>query len=391
MKSASQVAAITGLGKALPERVVTNKEIGERLNVGPEWIEGRTGIQERRFAGPQDSASSLGLAAGRRAIASGGFQPDQIDAVIVATCTPDYIFPPCATIIQDALGIPKTAGAFDLSAACSGFVYALAVASGLLNTGVARRALVIGVDLLSRHLNLDDPVTAPLFGDGAGAVVVEAGDQAHPVAFELGSDGSCGEHVIIRGSGSRLSADQAEELACIKMTGRDVYRNAVKTMTAQGGRLGADGFDLLVAHQANRRILNECAAQLGVDEAKVFVNIEKYGNTSAASVPLALTEAWEQNRLEPGNRVLLLAFGAGYTWGGALMHWTLDRPPLEAGAGAPVQEIPDAQPPNARVPVQEEPDARPVSPERLLQRLEATQERAPSRPPGIAERLSAGH
>lgn len=339
---ASQKAAITGLGKALPERVVTNAEIGDRLGVSTDWIQGRTGIRERRFAGPGDSASSLGLEAGRRAIETASLQPGDIDSVIVATCTPDYIFPPCASIIQDALGIPKTAGAFDLNAACSGFVYALAVGSGLLNTGTARRALVIGVDLLSRHLNLDDKVTAPLFGDGAGAVVLEAGEAAGPVVFELGSDGSCGDHVMIPGSGSRLSAGLAEELACIKMTGRDVYRNAVKTMTGQGGRLGAGGFDLLVAHQANRRILIECAAQLGIEEEKVFVNIEKYGNTSAASVPLALTEAWEQNRLAPGDKVMLLAFGAGYTWGGALMEWTLPAQKGEAEPSDVTGETPDA-------------------------------------------------
>lgn len=321
-----QKMSITGLGKALPERVVTNAEIGERLGVAPDWIEGRTGIRERRFAGPDDSASSLGISAGRAALAAAGVEAGSVDAVIVATCTPDYVFPPCATIVQDALGIPKTAGAFDLSAACSGFVYALAVAGGLLHAGTSRRALVIGVDLLSRHLNLDDPVTAPLFGDGAGAVVVEAGEGAGPITFELGSDGSCGEHVIIPRSGSRLSVEDAQDLACIKMTGRDVYRHAVKTMTAQGGRLGAGGFDLLVAHQANRRILNECATQLGIDPEKVFVNIEKYGNTSAGSVPLALTEAWEQGMLTPGDRVLLLAFGAGYTWGGALMQWSLPAP-----------------------------------------------------------------
>jgi len=181
------------------------------------------------------------------------------------------------------------------------------------------------VDLLSRHLNLDDPVTAPLFGDGAGAVLLEADENAAPIRFEMGSDGSGAEQVIVPGTGSRLATDPTQ-LACIRMTGRDVYRNAVRTMTAQGARLGADGFDLLVAHQANRRILDECAAQLGIESEKVFMNIEKYGNTSAGSVPIALCEAWEQGRLSPGDRLLMLAFGAGFTWGGALMRWTMAKP-----------------------------------------------------------------
>ncbi|MGI8427089.1 MAG: 3-oxoacyl-ACP synthase III family protein [Actinomycetota bacterium] len=317
--------SIIGLGKALPSRVVLNLEIEERLGLNPGWIESRTGIRERRMASPDDSAASLGLEAARGAIANSGTPAESIDTVIVATCTPDYVFPPCATIIQSALGIPTSAGAFDLSAACSGFVYALNVAAGLAAAGTARTILIVGVDLLSRHLNLDDPVTAPLFGDGAGAVLVTADENAAPIRFEMGSDGSGAEQVIVPGSGSRLATDPAA-LACIRMTGRDVYRNAVRTMTAQGARLGADGFDLLVAHQANRRILDECAAQLGIESEKVFMNIEKYGNTSAGSVPIALCEAWEQGRLSPGDRLLILAFGAGFTWGGALMRWTMAKP-----------------------------------------------------------------
>ena len=335
---------IIGLGKALPSRVVLNSEIETRLGLKEGWIESRTGIRERRVASPEDSASSLGLEAARRALESSGTDPAGIDTVIVATCTPDYVFPPCATIIQNALGIPTSAGAFDLSAACSGFVYALAVAAGLASAGTARKILIVGVDLLTRHLNLDDPVTAPLFGDGAGAVVLEADENAAPIRFEMGSDGSGAEQVIVPGSGSRLASEPGPDaggpLACIRMTGRDVYRNAVRTMTAQGSRLGAEGFDLLVAHQANRRILDECAAQLGIDSEKVFINIEKYGNTSAGSVPIALCEAWEQGRLGPGDRLLLLAFGAGFTWGGALMRWTLAKPPAADAAALATAGVP---------------------------------------------------
>jgi len=311
--------------------LVPNEEIEERLGVAPGWIEGRTGIKQRRFAAPEDSAASLGARAGRNALEKGGINPASIDQVIVATCTPDYVFPPCASLVQNELGIPTTSGAFDLNAACSGFIYAMSVASAMIGSSMAGRVLLIGVDLLSRHLNLDDPVTAPLFGDGAGAVVLDADPAARPIRFELGADGAGAESVIVPGSGSRLPAalpesDVMQHLSCIRMAGRDVYRKAVKTMSAQGASLGRDGFDLLVAHQANRRILDECAAQLGIDKGKVFVNIEQYGNTSAGSIPIALCEAWETGRLRPADRLLLLGFGAGYTWGGAIMDWTLAPP-----------------------------------------------------------------
>jgi 3-oxoacyl-[acyl-carrier-protein] synthase-3 len=214
----------------------------------------------------------------------------------------------------------------DVNAACSGFIYSLALAGGLLTSGTHERILIVGADVLSHHINLDDPVTAPLFGDGAGAVVLEKSDSVAPMAVELGADGEGAQHVIIPAGGSCIPTSPQtidRGLHWIRMAGREVYRSAVRMMSSLGENLGNDGFELLIAHQANRRILIECAEQLGVPEEKLFVNIDKYGNTSAASIPIAICEAWETGRLSIGDRLLLLAFGAGYTWAGAKLQWTL--------------------------------------------------------------------
>lgn len=323
----AQRITITGSGMAVPERVVPNSEIAGRLGHDANWIEDRTGIRERRFAAPGDSASSLGLEASKGAIASAGIDPATIDAVIVATSTPDYLFPPTAVLIQDALGIPSPA-AFDLEAACSGYTYGFAIATGLIAAGAVKRALIVGVDLLSRHIDLEDSVTAPLFGDGAGATIVEARPETDPVVLRLGSDGSHVDEVLIPGGGSKLPpADMAIErnAHCIHMTGREVYRQAVRTMTRVAKDLGVKECDLLIAHQANRRILVDCAQILGLEDQQVFMNIERYGNTSAASVPIAIYEAWHAGRMSPGDRIALLGFGAGYTWAGASLTWVLPK------------------------------------------------------------------
>lgn len=319
-------AAITAIGRALPERIVTNSEIGARLGVDPEWIESRTGIKERRWAAHNESSSTLGAAAARAALANRGLGGGDVDLIIVATATPDYQFPSTACVIQNELGAP--AAAFDVGAACSGFIYSLAVASKMIEGGMSERALVIGVEVLSRFIHLEDAVTSPLFGDGAGAAVVENVASASPMRFELGSDGSGAEHIIIPAGGSRIPTT-AETVAnhqhCIRMAGREVYRSAVRAMSKLGASLGADGFDLLIAHQANRRIIEEAAAALGVPDEKVFMNIERYGNTSAASIPIAISEAVEVGKLKDDDRLLLLAFGAGFTWGGAALDWSLAR------------------------------------------------------------------
>lgn len=320
--------ALRSLGKAVPERVVPNAEIAERLGVDPDWIESRTGIRERRYVGPGESTATLGVAAARQALERAGLTPADIDAVVVGTCSPEHQFPSTACVIAHELGMAH-APAFDLSAACSGFVYSLAVGASFTASLGARRVLVIGADALSKCLNFDDPVTSPLFGDGAGAAVIEADAEAEPMRFSLGADGAGGEQVFITAGGNYLPSTPetlAQNLQCIKMFGREVYRSAVRTMTAVGAEMGAEGFDLLVAHQANRRILVECAEALHLDMAKVYMNIERYGNTSGASIPVALCEAWEEGRLSPGDRVLLLAFGGGYTWGGAMIRWNLPAP-----------------------------------------------------------------
>ncbi|MGH2687944.1 MAG: 3-oxoacyl-ACP synthase III family protein, partial [Actinomycetota bacterium] len=318
---------ITGVGRALPDRVVTNAEIAERLGVEPSWISTRTGIEERRFAAPDESASTLGADASRAALAVAGLTPTDIDVIVAATVTQDYNFPPTGCVIQDILGA-GTIPSFDVNAACSGFIYALKVVDGMAGPGM-RRILLVGTEVLSRFTNPDDAMTAPLFGDGAGAVVLEWDPDAAPIGYELGADGAGGRHVLVPAGGGKTPsspATLAKGLNFIHMAGREVYRNAVLRMSELGRTLGAEGFDLLIAHQANQRILKECADRIGVGMDKVYMNIDRYGNTSAASIPIAMCEAWESGRLTPGMHLLLLAFGAGFTWAGATLDWTLAQP-----------------------------------------------------------------
>lgn len=320
--------SIRGLGKAVPARVVTNAEIAERFGRDADWIESRTGIRERRFVGPGESTATLGAAAARQALDRAGLLPGDIDAIVVGTCSPEHQFPSTACVIAHTLGLTTTP-AFDLSAACSGFVYSLTVGASLTVSLGAQRVLVIGADALSKNLNLDDPVTSPLFGDGAGAAVIEADPDAEPMRFSLGADGAGGEQVYIAAGGNALPATVdtvAGNMHCMTMHGREVYRSAVRTMTHVGAEMGGDGFDLLIAHQANRRILVDTAQALNCDLSKVYMNIDRYGNTSGASIPVAMCEAWEEGLLSPGDRLLLLAFGGGYTWGGAMIHWNLPAP-----------------------------------------------------------------
>jgi 3-oxoacyl-[acyl-carrier-protein] synthase III len=333
--------AITGLGKAVPTRVVTNDEIAERVGVSTDWIVTRSGILERYYAAPEESTSSLGTTAALQALDVAQLDPENLSMVICATCTPDHLLPGTASIIQDKIGATR-AGAFDLNAACSGFVYALSIGASLIGTGAATSVMVIGADLLSRHIDETDAMTAPLFGDAAAAVVLEADDSAEPIQFELGSDGSGLSQVLVPGGGSKLPPDGnsfAPSCLTIKMQGREVFRNAVRVMSELGARFGKDGFELMIAHQANRRILDECAVQIGVDKEKVYQNIQKYGNTSAASIPLAMCDAWAEGKLKPGDRLLMVAFGAGYTWGAARMNWTLPSPSELSGARQPATTL----------------------------------------------------
>lgn len=327
MRASIAGVAIRGIGKALPERVVRNAEIAKRLNVDEEWIRSRTGIEERRFAAADESPATLAASASRGALAIAGVAPDELDLVIVATCTADHHFPSTASLVQQQIGASH-AGAFDLNAACSGFVYALAIGGGMISSGSASRILIAGAEVLSRFTNPDDPVTAPLFGDGAAAIILERDETAEPLAFELGSDGAGAERVQIPAGGSRLPASKDtvdKGLHFIRMAGREVFRSAVLTMAGIGRNLGTAGIDHVIGHQANKRILDECARELGLAPERLVVNIDRFGNTSAASIPIALCEAWEEGRIKPGDRLLFLAFGAGYSWGGLSMRWTLQR------------------------------------------------------------------
>jgi 3-oxoacyl-[acyl-carrier-protein] synthase-3 len=333
--------AITGVGKAVPERVVTNEELSPLVGVSAEWIETRTGILERRYASDQDSSSSMGTSAARQALEVAKLDPTDISTIITATCTPDYLLPATSNIIQNALGA-KNAASFDLAAACSGFIYSLSVGASLVASGASKRVLIVGVDLLSRHCDFSDPLTAPLFGDAAAAVVVEGVDSAEPMKFELGSDGAGLPQVLIPGGGSKLpegGLPHDPSSLLLKMAGREVFRNAVRVMSELGNHFGKDSFDILVAHQANRRILVECADKMGISRDKVYLNIQRYGNTSAASIPLALCEAWEEGKLTAGQRVLMLAFGAGYTWGAAALKWTIPSPAPTNDSEQPADEL----------------------------------------------------
>jgi 3-oxoacyl-[acyl-carrier-protein] synthase III len=315
---------ITGLGAHVPERVLTNDELAELVDTSDEWIMTRTGIRERRIAADTEALSDLALPAVRKALEQAGIDAKDIDLLIVATVTPDMMFPSTAAILADRLGAADAA-AYDLSAGCTGFMYALAQAYGMLAGGLARRALVVGGDVLSRILDWSDRSTLVLFGDGAGAVVLEPSEEAGFIAFELGADGAGGEHLWLPGSGSRLFDDPDEH---VKMNGREVFKFATRVLVSSGqavlerGGVGIDDVDVYVPHQANVRIIDHATNKLGIPSERVVVNVDRYGNTSSGSIPLALADAQEDGRLQPGKLVLMTGMGAGLTWGSALMRWT---------------------------------------------------------------------
>ncbi|MFP5298075.1 MAG: beta-ketoacyl-ACP synthase III [Actinomycetota bacterium] len=307
--------AITGWGKAVPEKVVTNDEMASHLNIDGDWIFQRTGVSARRIA-TTETTTTLAAAAGRSALEMARMPATRLDAVIVATVTPDMGVPATASLVQHELGA-KRAAAFDINAGCSGFVYALAQASALVESRFAAKVLVIGADVLSRITNMEDPKTAPLFGDGAGAVIVENIEGGRRVGpFVLGSDGSRPELLYLE-----------PEKGHLVMQGREVYRHAVERMSeaiasaCDAARCTLSDIDLFVMHQANARILDAVGVRAGLDPDKVFSNIGNLGNTSAASIPLALTEAASCGRLSDGDRVMLGAFGAGFTWAAGIVTW----------------------------------------------------------------------
>jgi 3-oxoacyl-[acyl-carrier-protein] synthase III len=316
--------SITGLGSHVPDRVLTNAELSKLVDTSDEWIMERTGIRERRIASDEEAMTDVALPACREALERAGIDPATIDLLIVATVTPDMTFPSTAALLADTLGMPDAA-AYDLSAGCTGFMYALAQAYGMLAGGLAQRALVVGGDVLSKILDWTDRSTLVLFGDGAGAVVLERVQQGGFLGFELGADGAGGVSLWLPGSGSRHFED-ADRL--VKMNGREVFKFATRVLVASAERILAecertiDDVDVYVPHQANVRIIEYAAAKLGIDPERVVINVDRYGNTSSGSIPLALVDAQRDGRLVPGKLVLMTGMGAGLTWGSSLIEWT---------------------------------------------------------------------
>ena len=323
-------SAITGVGHALPPQILGNHDLERMVDTSDEWIVQRTGIRERRISDPATATSDLATEAARRALADAGLQPDDLDLIIVATVTPDHAFPSTACLLQRNLGAWRAA-AFDIVAACTGFIYGISVAKQFIESGTCRTVLVVAADTLSRITDMTDRNTCVLFGDGAGAAILQASDRPGLLSLELGADGRGAELLIQPAGGSRLPASEETVAArqhFIHMAGQEVFRFAVRSMEMasrnvldQAG-LSVDDLALLIPHQANQRIIDSASKRLGIPASKVFVNLDRYGNMSGASIPVALSEAWSEGRLQAGHRVLLVGFGGGLTWGALILEWT---------------------------------------------------------------------
>jgi len=323
-------ARIAGTGSYAPPQVLTNIELERMVDTSDEWITTRTGIKERHLAAKGVASSDLAAEAARKAMAEAGVAPEEVELVMVATVTPDRMFPCTACTLQEKLGTTNAA-AMDLSAACSGFVYGLSVASGLIGIGAVDKILLVGVETLSKLVDWEDRNTCVLFGDAAGAAVIVPCEPGRGVlATSMGSDGSLGNLLELPAGGSLLPATQEtidNRMHFIKMKGNEVFKSAVRSMETVArdamGKAGvtAEELTILIPHQANLRIIEATAKRLGVGMDRVFVNVHKYGNTSSASVPLALDEARKAGRVKDGDLVGLVAFGAGFTWGAAVLRW----------------------------------------------------------------------
>jgi 3-oxoacyl-[acyl-carrier-protein] synthase III len=315
---------ITGLGTHVPERVLTNDELARIVDTTDEWIVERTGIKERRIAAKEEALTDIARPAAQAALADAGVEASEIDLIICATVTPDMMFPTSSALLADELGMPDAA-AYDLLAGCTGFVYALAQAYAMLASGLSRRSLVVGGDVLSKILDWEDRSTLVLFGDGAGAVVMEPVDRGGFLGFELGADGGGGENLWLPGSGSRHFDDPDQ---FVKMNGREVFKFATRILVYSGEQILAkcgktvEDVDVYIPHQANKRIIDYAADKLGFPAEKTIVNVDRYGNTSSGSIPLALTDARADGRLQDGALILMTGMGAGLTWGSALIEWT---------------------------------------------------------------------
>lgn len=322
---------IAGWGKYLPPRIMTNDELEALIDTSDEWIRTRTGIAERRIAGENESTGSMAVAAARDALSVAKTSAEEIDLVLVATATPDHLgFPATASLVQEALGA-RRAGAFDLNAGCTGFIYALVTGSQFILSGAYRRVLVVGSDAMSRIVDWQDRSVCVLFGDGAGAVVLEATDRPGGLrSFVLGSDGAGAKHLIVPEGGSRhpMSPKVLESRGnYLRMNGREVFRFATTKMTESlnqtisEANLCTHDIRLMIPHQANIRIVDSAKSKLNIADGVMFTNVDRYGNTSSASIPVALTEALMERQLESGDHLAMVAFGAGLCWGAAVWQW----------------------------------------------------------------------
>lgn len=333
----TRYASISGVGSYLPSRVLTNKDLESMVDTSDEWIVSRTGIRERRIAGEDEATSDLAVKAAETALERSGIAPADLDLLVVGTSTPDFFLPSTGCVVQAKLGL--TCPAFDVNAVCTGFVYALHTGAAAIESGRANNVLVIGADTLTRFVDFTDRSTCVLFGDGGGAVVLTAAEDPGVLSIVLGSDGTGADllKVPVGGSAAPCTVERLESgQQFVKMAGNEVYKFAVRVIpTATREALARSGHSVdelkwLVPHQANQRIINTIEERLGIDHDKVFSNVEMTGNTSAASIPLALDDLYTSGRLSPGDLLGLVGFGAGLTWGAAIIRWALPAPRTEA-------------------------------------------------------------
>ncbi len=325
---------ITGWGKSVPQRILTNHDLEQMVDTSDEWIVTRTGIRERHIAGPGETTATMSIEACQKALERAEVDPKEVDLIIVATSTPDYLCPSVASMVQDQLGATR-AGAFTLAAGCTGFVYGLVTASQFIETGLYEKVLVVGVETLSPFVDWTDRSTCILFGDGGAAVLMEASDQPTGIlSCELGSDGSDWDALFYPSGG--CAKPFSEEVLrnrehYLRMDGRRIFKFATRKMAdsvinvVQDSGLTLDDIELIIPHQANSRIIELAVRRLGVAPEKMMVNVDRYGNTSAASIPLALCDALEEGRLKSGDHVVLVGFGAGLTWAAAVLHWQPEK------------------------------------------------------------------
>ncbi len=323
-------ARITGWGKYAPARVLTNFDLEKMVETSNEWILERTGIRERRIAAPEETVATMSVEASKEALNRAGLSPKDLDLIILATSSPDYHLPAAASLVQDMLGA-ENVPAFDLRAGCTGFLYALAAATQFIATGTYRNVLVIGAEIISKFIDWTDRNTCVLFGDAAGAVVLQPSDYPTGVlSFLLGSDGSQADALIAYGGGSKYPFSQEvldRRMHYIRMDGPRVFKFAVRTMVQSvreimaSANLLPDEVSLIIPHQANIRIIQAAARELGLPMEKFYINLDRYGNTSAASIPVALCEAIEEGKVKDGDNIILVSFGAGLTWGACAVRW----------------------------------------------------------------------